>query len=54
MEVRDDGCGMPADKMSAHTQGQRGMLERARRIGAELRVESAPGAGVQVQMTGKI
>lgn len=54
MEVRDDGCGMSADKMSAHTQGQRGMLERARRIGAELRVESAPGAGVRVQMTGKI
>lgn len=54
VEVRDDGCGMPTDKMSARTQGQRGMSQRAERIGAELRVESAPGAGVRVRMTGKI
>jgi len=54
MEVRDDGRGMPNDKMSAHTQGQRGMRQRAERIGAELTVESAPGEGVRVGITGKM
>lgn len=54
IEVRDDGRGMPTDKMSVHTQGQRGMRQRAEWIGAELTVESAPGEGVRVRMTGKI
>lgn len=54
MEVRDDGRGMPTDKMSAHTQGLRGMRQRAERIGAELTVESAPGEGVRVRIMGKM
>ena len=51
--VRDDGVGFPPDvaQRSYERQGSLGivnMLERAERVGARLRVESAPGQGTTV------
>ncbi|SDH21153.1 type IV pili methyl-accepting chemotaxis transducer N-terminal domain-containing protein [Propionivibrio dicarboxylicus] len=53
LEVRDDGIGFAADAPQhdeAHV-GLRIMKERAQRIGADLRVEAAPGRGCRVVLT---
>jgi signal transduction histidine kinase/ligand-binding sensor domain-containing protein len=51
MAVRDDGCGMDPDVLQSGRDGHwglSGMRERATRIGARLRVLSAPGAGTEI------
>ena len=53
LTVADDGAGFDAEARSAVEghYGLRGMRERARRIGADIVVESAPGHGTQVVVT---
>jgi len=51
--VADDGDGFEvaaADALSGHF-GIRGMKERARKIGADLQIASAPGKGTRVELT---
>jgi len=53
VEVRDDGCGFtpsPDTPDGIHV-GLRIMRERARRVGADVEVVSAPGAGTRIVMT---
>lgn len=53
LEVRDDGIGFAADGTQndeAHV-GLRIMKERAQRIGADLRIDAAPGRGCSVVLT---
>jgi len=52
--VRDNGCGM--DPASSRSGGERhwgltGIYERSRRIGAELNISSAIGAGTEIELT---
>jgi PAS domain S-box-containing protein len=47
-EVADDGSGYDPEAPSG--TGLRGMRERALRLGGDLRVESAPGAGTRVRV----
>lgn len=54
IEVRDDGCGMPPNHVPTHTQGQSGMLRRAKSIGAELEIDSQVGWGVRICITGEL
>ena len=53
LEVRDDGCGfaIPSVRELPGHYGLKGMGERARVIGAELKVESAPGQGTAVLLS---
>ncbi|AGA91073.1 signal transduction histidine kinase, nitrate/nitrite-specific [Thioflavicoccus mobilis 8321] len=51
--VEDDGIGFNAPRLAARPGEQIGlsiMEERARRIGAELRIESEPGEGTRVEL----
>ena len=51
LEVRDDGCGFDASRSTTLAAGHFGWLgirERAERIGADLEIGSAPGAGTRV------
>jgi two-component system NarL family sensor kinase len=48
LEVEDDGRGFDPGAVPADRFGLVGMRERARLLGGELRVESAPGAGTRV------
>ncbi len=51
--VEDDGVGFHAPKLASHPGEHIGlsiMDERARRIGAELRIESEPGEGTRVEL----
>ena len=54
LRVRDDGCGLDADVAAAGARpghwGLVGMRERATAIHASLRVDSAPGAGTQIEV----
>lgn len=51
-EVRDDGTGFDAATAADETHvGQRIMRERAARIGAEVRIDSAPGRGTCVVLS---
>lgn len=50
LEMRDDGCGF--DSRTEHAGfGLRGLTERADQIGAQIDVESAPGAGTRVAVS---
>ena len=52
--VRDDGCGMDPDVLQSGREGHwglSGMRERSTRIGASLKVLSAPGAGTEIDLT---
>jgi len=56
LQVRDSGKGMSAEELrhlhtSAAGVGLRGMRERVRQFGGDLRVESQPGAGTTVLAT---
>ena len=51
--VQDDGRGFDPSRPGGRTGdgvGLVGMLERARLVGGEVRIESAPGAGTVVRM----
>ena len=54
LKVIDDGCGFQADDAFAGMGGHFGLIgirERAERIGGELRLETQPGAGTEVEIT---
>ena len=51
LEIRDDGCGLAADWQKPGHFGIRGMRERARMLGGDVRVENAGGRGVRVHAT---
>lgn len=49
LEVSDDGVGFdPEGDFSGHL-GLKSMRERAARVGATLRIESAPGEGTRIR-----
>ena len=51
LHVNDDGCGFePETARSGYSYGLLSMSERARLIGASLRIDSAPGAGTTVSV----
>lgn len=49
LRVRDDGCGLAPDWQKPGHFGVRGMRERARVLGGEVRVENDAGGGVRVE-----
>jgi two-component system NarL family sensor kinase len=49
LSVEDDGCGFEVGETRAGRFGLIGMRERARLLGGDLRVESAPGAGTRLE-----
>ncbi len=52
--IRDNGCGIEQEMLkSAHDSpcGLRGMLERARSMGARLQIWSKPGSGTEVELS---
>lgn len=51
LQIRDHGNGLPHDWQRPGHFGIRGMRERARALGGEVRVGNAPGQGVLVQAT---
>jgi signal transduction histidine kinase/ligand-binding sensor domain-containing protein len=54
MAIRDNGCGLDPVVLQSGREGHwglSGMRERATRIGATLRVLSAPGAGTEIDLT---
>ncbi|WP_114811115.1 response regulator [Paraburkholderia kururiensis] len=51
LRIGDDGCGFDTDAAGkGYSYGLLGMQERARLIGAALRIDSAPGTGTVVSM----
>lgn len=52
LEVADDGRGLAEDALGGgHSLGLLGMRERARRLGGELSIRSAPGQGTAVTLS---
>jgi signal transduction histidine kinase len=54
MDLNDDGCGfdpLAIDSMNGHHFGLRGMRERIERSGGKFRLTSAPGKGVQIELS---
>ena len=56
LRVTDDGVGFaPSDRLSSYTRaghfGLVGQIERARRLGGRLSIDSRPGAGTRVTLT---
>ena len=50
LRVRDDGEGFDPGSRTGNGLGLEGMAERARLVGGELDVRSAPGAGTEITM----
>ena len=50
LAVRDDGRGFEPDQVEGAGFGIRSMRERAQLLGAELRLESKPGSGTQIEI----
>lgn len=48
--INDNGCGFDLDQVPSDHLGLKIMKERARSIGAQLRVESTPGRGTQIAL----
>ncbi len=51
LEVRDDGAGFNPETVNSTGHGLRNMAARAREIGAELQIISAPGQGCRIVLT---
>jgi len=51
LDLQDDGCGFDLCATRDRSLGLLHMRERAREIGGELRIESAPGAGTRLVLT---
>jgi len=51
LRIRDDGVGFDGDAARQRGHGLRNMEDRARAIGADFAVESAPGAGTAITLT---
>jgi signal transduction histidine kinase len=54
LRVSDNGCGFEPEDAFAGMGGHFGLIgirERAERIGGELRLESQPGRGTQVEVS---
>jgi ligand-binding sensor domain-containing protein/signal transduction histidine kinase len=54
LDLNDDGCGfnpLEIDSMNGHHFGLRGMRERIERSGGKFRLTSAPGQGVQIEVS---
>ena len=54
LEVRDDGQGFDVSGKNNRTHGLSGMQKRAAAIGAEIQVQTTPGNGTTVSVSGKI
>jgi signal transduction histidine kinase len=54
LSVSDDGCGFAPDSISPDHLGVGIMYERAKAIGAMLKIESQPGSGTQVVVTWQV
>ncbi|HEX5149724.1 MAG TPA: sensor histidine kinase, partial [Candidatus Limnocylindrales bacterium] len=50
LEVRDNGCGFDPTATGRGTYGLAGMQERARLVGGEIQIESAPRQGTVVRL----
>jgi signal transduction histidine kinase len=50
LAVRDDGCGFEPEQVEGAGFGISSMRERAELVGADLRLESKPGAGTRVEI----
>ena len=50
LRVRDDGAGFDPAQVGGDGLGLKGMAERARLVGGELDVRSAPGGGTTVTL----
>jgi signal transduction histidine kinase len=54
LQVVDDGCGFEPDDVFTSRSGNFGLIgmrERAERLGGQLRLESQPGQGTQLDVT---
>ena len=56
VEIRDSGCGIPDDKLANLLEqgagvGLRGIMERVRQFGGDVRIESQEGSGTTVVVT---
>jgi PAS domain S-box-containing protein len=52
LEIRDDGRGIASDRVASPiSRGIRGMFERARSLGGDLKIESMPGIGSVVSVS---
>jgi signal transduction histidine kinase len=54
LRIKDDGCGFEQQERTDATNGHFGLLgisERAKRLGAELKIQSAPGEGTLVEVS---
>jgi two-component system nitrate/nitrite sensor histidine kinase NarX len=50
VRIGDDGCGFDTTRLAAENLGLKIMRERAEAVHAELEIQSAPGAGTQIQI----
>jgi len=53
LRIRDNGCGFEKEEPAAGNNGHFGLLgisERAKRLGAELKIQSAPGQGTLLEV----
>jgi two-component system NarL family sensor kinase len=50
LTIEDDGCGFEQSAIGQERHGILGMNERARLLGGDLRIDSAPGAGTTVEV----
>ncbi len=51
LSIRDDGRGFDPHQINMHGFGLMGIKERARRLGGEVEIDTAPGQGTRVRVT---
>jgi signal transduction histidine kinase len=49
LEIRDDGCGLPAARVDRTGNGLKNLCERMTAAGGTLEVESGSGAGTRIR-----